>query len=394
MQDAGGHRLDALDCGVLVCDGSGTVVFANRRAEHLLCSAPGALLGRDVADHALWPPVMVDADERPLSSERLPLLAALASAVPAVPQLVGFAPAPGAAPAWVAMSARPVPADGAARPVEIVCTLAEVPVGPRSVRQLWALSSRLKVLLESMPDTCLVVDERGMVLDSFGAAVGVLRCNGAAAGKRLTEVLPGEVADDALASLAEVYGGDGHACFEFAWEADDGERFFEAQYRLLLSGQVAVLLRDVTERFRAEEELVELSALYCLLAEHGRDVIYRMVLQPTPAYGFVSPSVEDILGYSPDELYADPSLVYRIPRRDHVPRLKAVVDGTWDFERPLELCMRHRDGGEVWIEQLLTPEWDEDGTLVAIVGVMRSVTERRLEALRLERQVAKETKAT
>jgi CubicO group peptidase (beta-lactamase class C family) len=45
-----------------------------------------------------------------------------------------------------------------------------------------------------------------------------------------------------------------------------------------------------------------------LLAQHGRDLIYRYRLRPVPEYDLVSPAVLDLTGYTPEEFYADPEL--------------------------------------------------------------------------------------
>ena len=69
-------------------------------------------------------------------------------------------------------------------------------------------------------------------------------------------------------------------------------------------------LRSSEERFRR-------------LAENAPDLIYRYVLVPQPRLEYVSPAAIVLTGYTPEEHYADPNLVFKIVDPDDHPRLQA-----------------------------------------------------------------------
>ena len=171
--------------------------------------------------------------------------------------------------------------------------------------------------------------------------------------------------------------------------AADELHFYEAQCRLLPGRHVSVLLRDVTDRWRAEEELLALEEVHRLVADNARDVIYRMVMKPKPRLEYVSPSAERVLGYTPDEFYADDSLIYRVPRPDFFPLLREQAAGRLNWDEPVEICVLHKDGTERWIEESVTPELDADGSARAMDVVMRDITERRRQADALQRSEAR-----
>jgi diguanylate cyclase (GGDEF)-like protein/PAS domain S-box-containing protein len=57
--------------------------------------------------------------------------------------------------------------------------------------------------------------------------------------------------------------------------------------------------RDVTERHITELKLAESETRFRDLADKSADVVWRFVSAPTPHFDYMSPSVENILGYPP-----------------------------------------------------------------------------------------------
>jgi two-component system, cell cycle sensor histidine kinase and response regulator CckA len=123
-------------------------------------------------------------------------------------------------------------------------------------------------------------------------------------------------------------------------------------------------LRSSEERFRR-------------LAENAPDLIYRYVLLPQPRLEYVSPAAIVLTGYTPEEHYADPDLVFKIVDPDDHQRLKQAIEGEIPFGEPVILRWRHRNGSTIWAEQRNTPIFDSSGRLTAIEGIARDVTQTR-----------------
>jgi hypothetical protein len=102
------------------------------------------------------------------------------------------------------------------------------------------------------------------------------------------------------------------------------------------------------------------------------DLVYRYRLRPTPGFEYVSPSSTAVIGYTPEEHYADPDLGRRIVCPDDLPVLLDAVAHP-DPGAVYRIRWRHKDGRELTTEQRLRPIRDRDGVLVAIVGVCRPV---------------------
>jgi len=126
-------------------------------------------------------------------------------------------------------------------------------------------------------------------------------------------------------------------------------------------------------------------SFFRLLAERAHDVIYRYGIVPEMGFQYVSPSVEQILGYSAEELIAQPDLVFEIVTPEHLAQMDSMTADGWS--EPQEVQVRRRDGRTVWIEERLTPVYGDDGHMIAVEGIARDIDARkRAESLLAERE--------
>ncbi len=143
------------------------------------------------------------------------------------------------------------------------------------------------------------------------------------------------------------------------------EQALQIQEKRLLeqSSQAEALCRS-EERFR-------------LLTEHAPDIIYRYRLLPTFGYEYISPSVQHILGYTPEEYYTDPFIHLKAFHPDDHEVWKQAQQSPEHHTEALTLRFLHKNGNTVWIEQRNWPVFDTEGNLVAIEGISRDVTEQK-----------------
>jgi diguanylate cyclase (GGDEF)-like protein/PAS domain S-box-containing protein len=139
---------------------------------------------------------------------------------------------------------------------------------------------------------------------------------------------------------------------------------------------------DITE-IKQTEELRRSEELFRLLAENAQDLIFRYRLKPTPGFEYVSPSATAMIGYTPEEHYADPELGLKIVHPDDRHLIEEVLRHP---ESPIAIRWLRKDGTFIWAEQHNKPIYDETGELVAIEGISRDVTERKAFEERLEHQ--------
>ena len=152
------------------------------------------------------------------------------------------------------------------------------------------------------------------------------------------------------------------------------------------------LRRRVAAAESIETELRRSEVKWRSVAENATDIIYRYRFRPTPCFEYISPSAAAITGYTIEEFYADPELVYRIAHPDDQEKEAAIrreiMESPASHLGPFITQFVRKDGTTFWAERHVSLVRDESGNVVAVEGVSRDITARKRaeEALRQSEQ--------
>jgi PAS domain S-box-containing protein len=175
--------------------------------------------------------------------------------------------------------------------------------------------------------------------------------------------------------------------FEIEIVRRDGSlAWFEVRYNLVFdqSGNVVAIQganRDVTERRKLEETLRKNEEKYRILAENMTDAVW-VIDAHTFRFTYASPSAKAAIQYSDEEIIGESPEKF-LPRywglaKGHFQRAMSAAQAGLPMENiPFAIEIIRRDGASTWFEVTYNLVFDQSGSVVAIQGANRNITERR-----------------
>ena len=138
---------------------------------------------------------------------------------------------------------------------------------------------------------------------------------------------------------------------------------------------VVAIIRDVTEREEVKKVLRESEERYRSLVQHTSDTI--TVLDASGTIIYVSPAVERMTGYKPEERVGTNAFDSVHPDdRERASGIFAEILKTPGIHLPLEFRVQHRDGSWRYLEHTVNNLLD-DPAMGAVVINSRDITERK-----------------
>ena len=209
-----------------------------------------------------------------------------------------------------------------------------------------------------------------------------------------------EAAADPFQAFACVHPDDYDAWVQANAEAFANKKPFYGECRVVVDGELRWIsaesiprdlpdgstvwegvLIDISDRQQALAQLAASEEHFRLLAENAHDVIWTMEADGRISY--VSPSIQLLRGFSPEETMAQP--VEQIHPPESQCRFQAYVEqlladlqasrSPQPFRGELEYCCR--DGSTIWAEVIALPTFDEQGAFKKLLGVSRDISERK-----------------
>jgi PAS domain S-box-containing protein/putative nucleotidyltransferase with HDIG domain len=136
---------------------------------------------------------------------------------------------------------------------------------------------------------------------------------------------------------------------------------------------------DVTKQKQAEKALQSSEEKYRALVMHLPTVIYTNPLDDASSTLYVSPQIERLLGYTPQEWLADPELWSKAIHPEDRPEVLKQTSLLNKSREPFEMDYRMtaRDGRLVWVHDRLTLVNDLEGKPQYWQGIMLDITESK-----------------
>ena len=158
---------------------------------------------------------------------------------------------------------------------------------------------------------------------------------------------------------------------------------------------VATVLGAAMQRREAREQLDAVEAKYRNLVEQVPAVTYTAGFGRSGQWEYVSPQIERMLGYRPEEWMADPGLWFDSVHPEDRARVIAEEDDSLEAMANLasEYRMRTRDGRWRWVRDDAVVVRDHDGHPLFFQGVMYDLTDQKEAEETLRRAYDREREA-
>jgi len=246
---------------------------------------------------------------------------------------------------------------------------------------------------ENLADVLFITDENGIIEYISPASEKIFAYKPSEMlGQPFMDYLPDEQIPIALDRFAHTLSsGERTVDLELMMKRKDGTVFSgELSASILLKGGsisgTLGIIRDITERKRAEEALQESEARYRSIVETTSEWIWEMNRAGQHTYS--NQAIAAVLGYPPDELIGDEVLSFihpedRIEIEQQLPQLIENKKG-W---KGWTIRWRHRDGSYRFLESNAKPILDAAGELIGYRGADRDITERKAAEEALHRQL-------
>jgi len=278
--------------------------------------------------------------------------------------------------------------DDEGKPLQYYSFITDITEQKRMKDTLSSTLQRFYSMLAGMQHGILLVNGEDRIefvnqtfCDIFGLKETPESLRGITAGEMIQKILPSYSDSVAAAARIREIVIKGRMVLGEDVDMSEGRTFLRdfipLQYHGKRSGRLWVH-RDITARKHAEEALRESEERFRSVLNNSRDFIYQLNLR-TGSYDFVSPSVADVLGYSPEEfVHMDPVAAMGIIHPDDRALVTAALD---ELDRTgstgAEYRLQRKDGEYRWVSNSLSLIRDPAGRTIYRDGSVRDITKRR-----------------
>ncbi|MEM0492979.1 MAG: PAS domain S-box protein [Candidatus Thermoplasmatota archaeon] len=178
-------------------------------------------------------------------------------------------------------------------------------------------------------------------------------------------------------------GGNVPSTYEAILLRKNGERaYVEINASIIPHGDGLsdlVIIRDITERKRYEENLREREERFRALVENTDDVIIRYNRDCRAVY--VNPSLERYTGVSADKIIGKSHADFGLPS-DFVNKVEEAIKKVFETGESYRQEIQLPNG--TWLDWILFPEYSNSGEVVFVIATGRDITYRKIYEAKLE----------
>ncbi len=274
------------------------------------------------------------------------------------------------------------------QPVGRVWSFRDITERKRAEEALHASEELYRKLISASPEAITIIDKNGKISYVSPRALEMFGSNDeheVLEHSALEWILPIDH-EKATLNIANAFKGIFFPNDQYHLRKKDNSEFIgEFNAAILLDAEkkptgLIVIIRDITDRIRAEEALRESEERYRRLVGSVTDYIYSVKLESgQPVATTHGPGCVSVTGYTSEEYAANPDLWYRMiyeEDREDVKNLTAKVLTGFDV-LPLDHRIVHKNGSIRWVRNTPVLKRDDKGVLIAFDGLITDITAQK-----------------
>ncbi|MBI2423420.1 MAG: diguanylate cyclase [Candidatus Hydrogenedentes bacterium] len=180
-------------------------------------------------------------------------------------------------------------------------------------------------------------------------------------------------------ALSQMASGRGDISIEARLRVRDGSygQFAWHACQSLSGGEIHVLLRPASELKRIQNWLFDGEARHRRLVDNLKDHCFLYAHNPQGMFTFVSASITNLLGYTPEEFIRNYDRLFSENHVNDAARECAQLSVAGIKQETYEVALRHKHGEVRWFEISEVPIFDALGKVEAVEGMAHDITARK-----------------
>jgi PAS domain S-box-containing protein len=250
-----------------------------------------------------------------------------------------------------------------------------------SSQELLDANSEMRAVFQAIPDLVFRLNHDGVILDvKAGAAGDLMLQRQELIGKRIQAIPHKAVGHQFSVAIARVIAENSPVSIEYAAVLQGQESQYEARLVPLPERQIAVIIRNITERkqsLRLLGSAVEQSTESIVITDAQMD-------WPGPRVLFVNPAFTRMTGYTSADAIGQTHHLVQGPKSDRA-ALREMREKLLRGEACKGEALAYRkDGTHFQMAWKVVPIRDSSGTVTHFLGTQQDVTERKQAELALQ----------
>ncbi len=247
-----------------------------------------------------------------------------------------------------------------------------------------------QALIDALPDFMVRMRRDGLQLEMLNkGGIHIIEPETGIAGTSILDILPRDIAEERIRLAQQALLTHQVQTQEYQFVLHGETIYEEARIAPLENDEVLVLVRDITERYQAEQAVRDSEEKFRQLAENIRQVFFILSAQGEMLY--ISPAYEQIWQRSCESLYRDPRSWLESVHPDDRPAMatalqRQIEDGV-SFEESYRIV--RPDGKIRWMTSKSFPLRDQTGKVLRFTGIAEDVTQQKQAEEALQRQLQK-----